>query len=627
MNVAIVKAHSRENVSARYGRNRQPMKAPNSSTAVMKPMLNSRDEWPGAVSGYCLRNWGIVKITEITPWSREFLVSSIAEFLLVRQEHAHLSSQAITRNITEKIEATNADLIIFWAPAHESTGCFKSIALVADLSDFDLQTCESSLKNLQYASFGCGNRNYQHYNKIIDEFVTGITSRGARAMMSSKGDEPTHATKEDFLGWKEGFFSVIFSQFNIPEYGVEYEPGVEIIEESPGTTDRSLEEHFPFVRGVLKPGMSKIVAVPIVTQHTIATYKESEWTCIHLELDFTGHRQIKYKTGDYISIWPTNLEEEISSLLQILELEARKDARIHPAASTTPHALFQHYLEICAPVARESVFFLADFAPTEKAKVELKALARIKETYAQFREQNHITLSRLLKHVTYIDPSMNWAGLPLSFVIDILPAMKPRTYSISSSPVTSPRGVSITVSTNPTRLAAKPGVTIPGLTKHVSTAPWTIYAQVCTSKFGLPFSISLPIVMVAAGTGFAPFRAFLQERAHLASVGRGVGAMLLFFGCQGESDFLYRDLITELQSRPLVGKLQVVTAFSRAEAENRQYVGDQLAVHSAEVSHLLTKDDGAFYICVATTIAKSAKHILREQLKSLEEWSIDQANA
>ncbi|KAI0478192.1 hypothetical protein F4859DRAFT_521046 [Xylaria cf. heliscus] len=599
--------------------------------------------------------------------------------------HSRVSGHDNTRNVAEKIEAANADLVIFWGSqsgvaegfaqrlAHEFTHRFKKIALVADLSDFDPHTLaliprtkisifimstygegdpsdnalefvawvggeqEGSLENFQYAAFGCGNRNYRHYNKTIDDVVTGLTSRGATAVIpTGKGDESARSTEEDFLEWKRSLFAVLVSQSNLTEYEVRYEAGIEIVdvgEESTRTTQPTFEAHVPLARAVLKERLSEIVAVPITAHHVIATYEQPDRTCVHLELDLTAHPHIKYKTGDHIFIWPVNPDEEICSLLHILGLEPRKNAPIlvlsrdrnykpKVPSLTTPYTIFQHYLEICAPVPRESVLFLASLAPTEKAKKELKALAQTKDTYGNFLQRNYITLSRLLRYITEIDSSATWEDLPLSFIVDILPAMRPRTYSISSSPTVSPRRVSITVSTNPTGLAAKPDVTIPGLAStFLSSHPTAnIYAQVCTSTFRLPISLSVPIVMVAAGTGLAPFRGFLQERAHVASVGREVGPMMLFFGCQDESNFLYRDLIRELQSGPLAGRLQIVTAFSRAKGTKRQYVGDLVTAQGDKVGCMLMKGDGAFYVCGATAIARSVKDSLKQVVKRLEGW-------
>ncbi|KAE9583614.1 NADPH--cytochrome P450 reductase [Colletotrichum fructicola] len=607
-----------------------------------------------------------------------------------------------TRNIAEKFQELGSDLVIFWGSqsgtaegfahrlAREFHQRFKLNALVADLSDYDAETIalipESklcifimstygegdpsdnaqdfvswssrttgvSLEHLKYAAFGCGNSNYRFYNKVIDDVVTALTSFRATAILpTGKGNEATRTTEEDFMDWKESLFKTLVNDFAYKEYDVEYEPSVDVIVDE--VVESKLHVGKPFYRATSKKATtlnSEIAALPVRAKRELARHDGQGHSVIDLEVDLSSHLEIKYKTGDHIAIWPVNPTEEVQSLTQILGLDSRRNESIQVISKateeepkvpspTTIQALCQHYLEICAAVPRETVLSLVQYASTDKVKTELKMIGHDRETYAAFLEQNHLTLARLLKHTLTVDPSATWTNLPLSFMIDFLPAMQPRLYSISSSRITSPRHVSLTVSVKPSQLAAKPDVTIAGLASTYLSrlqpdrpgSPETalinmsqVHAQIRGSSFKLPILPSVPLVMVAAGTGIAPFRAFVQERARLASVGKEIGRMVLFFGCQNESDYLYKDELSELMEGALAGKLEVVTAFSRADGQ-KTYVQHRLQERSKDLGRLLLDEDAAFYICGAANMAKAVGNVVRETVKVTREWEDDEVES
>jgi len=123
----------------------------------------------------------------------------------------------------------------------------------------------------------------------------------------------------------------------------------------------------------------------------------------------------------------------------------------------------------------------------------------------------------------------------------------------------------------------------------------TIHATVRETKAGfrLPDDPAVPIIMIGPGTGLAPFRGFLQERAARKAKGASLGPALLFFGCRHpEKDFLYAD---ELKAFAESRIAELYTAFSRAEGP-KTYVQNLVAAERQRVWSLI--EQGAIiYVC------------------------------
>jgi NADPH-ferrihemoprotein reductase len=599
-------------------------------------------------------------------------------------------SAGTTRNVAQKLEDGNFQLVVFWgsqsgtaerfaeALGHECHTRFGINALVADLSDYDAESIAkiqrthfaifllstygegdpsdnaaglwdwvkrvkdqtSKLNDLRYLAFGLGNSNYKYYNRVLDVVVEGLDAAGATTLMlAQRADDAQGATEEDFQAWKDDLF-VLFRSMGDEEKPLTYQPTVEV-KLNADFVNETHTVHPISIHHQQSSSSSAIFPLPIRNARELFT--AGDRNCVHMELDL-GNLDMIYKTGDHIGIWPSNPDEEVERLLNALGLQSRRhdivsviplgdSAKPKVPSGTTLDAVFRHHLEIGATVSRKTILDLAQFAPTLDAKAMLSEFGQDRERYEAFAAVTHITLARLLQLAS---PSEAWSNLPLAFVIESLLALQPRYYSISSSSVISPRRVAVTALVVNKTVTGETSSTIQGLTSNyllsASRLPskaanpalsfqshtsnplegGKVYAHIRKSKFKLPITSSTPLILIAAGTGFAPFRAFLAERAKLYTIGKPIGRMLLFFGCRGpSSDYIYREELGKLQET-LGDKLEIVTAFSREnELDKKVYVQDRVAEYGEKVLELL--DAGAnMYICGKASMAREVDGRLEE---------------
>jgi len=209
---------------------------------------------------------------------------------------------------------------------------------------------------------------------------------------------------------------------------------------------------------------------------------------------------------------------------------------------------------------------------------------------------------------------------PISDLVRSLPSLKPRLYSIASSLRATPGQVHLCVSVVRTvrRGRLRQGVASSFLAERAE-AFGPVLAHIQTSHFRLPTDPATPVIMVGPGTGIAPFRAFLQERAALGIKGHS----WLFFGDQhAATDFLFANELQAWLADGTLAKLDL--AFSRDQAE-KVYVQDRMRENAADLWRWL-QDGGHFYVCGdATRMAKDVDSALRAI--AMSEGRLDEAQA
>lgn len=440
---------------------------------------------------------------------------------------------------------------------------------------------DKPLSSLNFVAFGLGNNTYEHYNSMVRRINDALVKYGAKRIgKAGEGDDGAGTMEEDFLAWKEPMWTELSEKMGLQEREAIYEPVFSVTERedlNPEIDEVYLgEPNKSHLEGKSKGPYNSHnpYIAPIVESREVFTVRDRN--CLHMEIDIRGSN-LSYQTGDHIAVWPTNAGKEVDRFLKTLGLREKRHkvisvkgldptARVPFPTPTTYDAAVRYHMEICAPVSRQFVSSLAAFAPKEISRKEMEKLGNDKDYFRDRISSHYLNIAQVLDRV---DPTSEWTNVPFSIMIEGLQKIQPRYYSISSSSLVQKDKISITAVVEEIRVPGSEnilkGVTTNyllalkqkqhgdphpdphGLTYNI-TGPRNKYdgihipVHVRHSNFKLPSDPSKPIIMVGPGSGVAPFRGFVQERAAQAKAGEQVGKTLLFYGCRKRTeDFLYKD--------------------------------------------------------------------------------------
>lgn len=300
---------------------------------------------------------------------------------------------------------------------------------------------------------------------------------------------------------------------------------------------------------------------------------------LHLELSLEGSG-LDYEVGDALAVVPVNAQDVIESLLKVTGFSGEEEVEIKRGEVLPLEVAMKHHLDITAlsrAVARKYL-----------ALSENEELARLMsdEATSEFREW---IWGRQIIDLLEAFPI---EGLTAQQLVSVLRKLPPRLYSIASSLKAHPGEVHLTVAA--VRYEGhgrdRKGVASTFLADDAPVGSKVGVYVHRNNNFRLPEDDAVAVIMVGPGTGIAPFRAFVEERAE-----RGAkGDSWLFFGDQKYSfDFLYQ---LEWQDHLKEGNLtRLDVAFSRDQPE-KVYVQDVMRQRADELYEWLKKG-ACFYVC------------------------------
>lgn len=311
----------------------------------------------------------------------------------------------------------------------------------------------------------------------------------------------------------------------------------------------------------------------------------------------------RYHTGDHIAVYAQNRPELVDRAIARLGLDGATQLRIDgqggrfrhlPLGQTvTVRQLLAEFVELSDTLPRRALAVIGEQTRCPNTK---KELARIEAAFEDEVAARRLSIVDLLEmHAA--------AELSLDSLVELSSAIAPRFYSIASSPLVDPQVADLIVGTMEAPAWS-------GLGEHRGFASSYMqrvqpgdavfgYVRRPNPPFAPPGDAGVPMILVGPGTGFAPLRGFIAERAAQAAAGTHIARSLLFFGCRHpDHDWYCRDEIEAWNDK---GVIEAFVAFSAVANHPWKYVQDamwgerdRLWAAIAAGAHIFVCGDGKF---------------------------------
>lgn len=444
-----------------------------------------------------------------------------------------------------------------------------------------------SMRGLSYALFGCGNRQWARTYQAVPKRIDSAMQRGGATRIGERGEADAGG---DFFGafddWHAALWSDLagaFGKSTLDSSPVETELTAQILPS--GCTD-TLQLHN------VKHGSIRVNR-ELVNQSTIGARSKR-----HIEIELP--EGACYRAGDYLSVLASNPPTSVDRALRRFLLPNDAHVLLDSSAPTSTHLplgrpiavhdLLSHYVELSQPATRAHVTALARTTRCPPEKAELDSLC----TPEVFPD------AVLAKRLSLLDLLERYQSCSITFAqfLGMLPAMRTRQYSISSSPTWRHSAASLTV-------AVVDGPSWSGNGRYLGLASShlarllpgdgvAVGVRPSQASFHLPDDPNVPLIMICAGSGVAPFRGFVQERAESRARGLPVGEALVFFGINHpDSDYLYREEFEVWEKERVV---QMRMAFSECPSGDIKYVQHRVWNDRKDIERLF-RQGAQVYLC------------------------------
>lgn len=499
----------------------------------------------------------------------------------------------------------------------------------------DCEIPNDYLKDMQFTVFGLGNKQYEHFNAMGKFTNTALEKLGAKRIYKYGEGDDDSSLEEDFETWKENLWTSIKAQFEKDNSTTFVKGQVIAIEQSLpelpfnliycSEIDVSLPEFKEYEVHHSTHFYFDAIKVKVIANRELRS-PEDDGSTIHIEFDINGS-SLEYHTADNLAILPENSDEIIESFARYMDYDLDRVFRIEPKEKDangfkvmfpSPSSIRNALKCYCDLVSIPRKTTLKHFLPylvdeSEKQRLEFLLSKDGRKDFRKFIEDEERSLVELLT------VQFKSFRIPFDHLLNIIPSLQPRYYTISSSSSVYPNQIHVTVSiinkvqedgrifngvcTNYLKKLVPPKsdndkALVSDVSERKTFDEWPCCKVfVRPSSFRLPQQPSTPIILIGPGTGIAPMRALLQERQFQKQNGEEVGENILYFGCKSRNlDYLYKEELEEFLANGTISSLHL--AFSREQAE-KVYVQHKMLVkeNALQIWNLIANKHAHIYVC------------------------------
>lgn len=424
------------------------------------------------------------------------------------------------------------------------------------------------LDNTAFAIFGLGDTSYEFFCQSGKDFDSKLAELGGERLLDRVDADVEYQTAA--AEWRARVVEVLKSRAPVATQPQSVASGaVNEIHSSPYTKEAPLS------------------ATLSVNQKI--TGRDSEKDIRHIEIDL-GDSGLRYQPGDALGVWYQNDPALVKEIVELVWLKGDEPVTVNGQSLPLSEAL-QWHVELTVNTAN----IVENYATLTRSE----SLLPLVGDKAQL--QHYATTTPVVDMLRFSP-----AQLDAQALVDLLRPLTPRLYSIASSQAEVESEVHITVGAVRYEVEgrARAGGASSFLADRVEEDGEVRVFIEHNDNFRLPTNPETPVIMIGPGTGIAPFRAFMQQRAADEASGKN----WLFFGNPHfTEDFLYQ---VEWQRYVKEGVLsRIDLAWSRDQKE-KVYVQDKLREQGAELWRWI--NDGAhIYVCGdANRMAKDVEQAL-----------------